>query len=431
MQLDQLPLDVLLEHIVQWVDADDLLALSATCHLMHIVCNDDRLWQHRVLTDFWHAMPGLAAILRRQPPRHGWKQLYKILNSQRVYTWGENSGMQLNSCRGPMTCQVHYPCELEMLRSKGITQLVAGGWSFHALDRRGRVWMWGLMRPRSPFRAIWTSCVDSPVVPIPRRVKFPSHVRIHMLSSGRSHVVALDSAGRVWHWSNCRRPQPVPGCRASSVTATWRLSAILLKDGRLWMIPYPSIGDSDSSASPSTREKQPIEIHVINDNDDDKILYIAGMAAGVIVLTQKGRVFHVSHCSYRACEHERASAALAGRQLIALTSQHDQYAVVCDTVTVIGRMDGEEIRLLDIAAEDEDDAIQKIAFGDFHFGALTRKGRLLTWGVHWSSALGRGYEPTWPQIPQAVNSLDRMHILDAAFGGHHSGCLAIPREALL
>lgn len=28
---------------------------------------------------------------------------------------------------------------------KGIIQIVAGGWSFHALDYQGRVWMWGLV----------------------------------------------------------------------------------------------------------------------------------------------------------------------------------------------------------------------------------------------------------------------------------------------
>lgn len=29
------------------------------------------------------------------------------------------------------------------MRGKGIVDIHAGGWSFHALDRHGRVWMWG------------------------------------------------------------------------------------------------------------------------------------------------------------------------------------------------------------------------------------------------------------------------------------------------
>lgn len=39
--------------------------------------------------------------------------------------------------------QITIPRELRGLRSKGIVDIVAGGWSFHALDRRGQVWMWG------------------------------------------------------------------------------------------------------------------------------------------------------------------------------------------------------------------------------------------------------------------------------------------------
>lgn len=39
--------------------------------------------------------------------------------------------------------QITIPRELRGLRSKGIVDIVAGGWSFHALYRRGQVWMWG------------------------------------------------------------------------------------------------------------------------------------------------------------------------------------------------------------------------------------------------------------------------------------------------
>jgi alpha-tubulin suppressor-like RCC1 family protein len=38
---------------------------------------------------------------------------------------------------------VSTPVELTTLRGKNIVDIVAGGWSFHALDKHGRVWMWG------------------------------------------------------------------------------------------------------------------------------------------------------------------------------------------------------------------------------------------------------------------------------------------------
>ena len=42
--------------------------------------------------------------------------------------------------------QITTPRELRVLRGKGIVDIVAGGWSFHALDRHGYVWMWGWVK---------------------------------------------------------------------------------------------------------------------------------------------------------------------------------------------------------------------------------------------------------------------------------------------
>lgn len=37
------------------------------------------------------------------------------------------------------------PQEITFLRGKNIIDIAAGGWSFHALDRYGGVWMWGIV----------------------------------------------------------------------------------------------------------------------------------------------------------------------------------------------------------------------------------------------------------------------------------------------
>lgn len=41
--------------------------------------------------------------------------------------------------------KVVIPIKMTKLVGKGIAQVVTGGWSFHALDYRGRVWMWGMV----------------------------------------------------------------------------------------------------------------------------------------------------------------------------------------------------------------------------------------------------------------------------------------------
>lgn len=68
----------------------------------------------------------------------------------------------------------------------------------------------------------------------------------------------------------------------------------------------------------------------------------------------------------------------------------------------------------------------------FHYGALTTEGRLLTWGLYSSGALGRGYEDDEQRetAPELVEKLQDMFVFAIGFGGFHSGCAAIPRRLL-
>lgn len=67
----------------------------------------------------------------------------------------------------------------------------------------------------------------------------------------------------------------------------------------------------------------------------------------------------------------------------------------------------------------------------YHYGALTTEGRLLTWGLYSSGALGRGYEDDQNETaPEIVEKLQDMFVFAVGFGGYHSGCAAIPRKLL-
>lgn len=69
-----------------------------------------------------------------------------------------------------------------------------------------------------------------------------------------------------------------------------------------------------------------------------------------------------------------------------------------------------------------------LIFNSWHFGALTKQGKLLTWGRYSSGALGHGfdYNEVGQDCPQIVEALDSMFIISAGFGGNHSGCIAFP-----
>lgn len=89
MMLCNLPLDILLEQTLPCLDVSNLSTLSSTCRLFYILCNDDRVWKERVVSDF-------GLLLPLNTKQYTWKQLYIELDQgQRIYTWGENSDKRL------------------------------------------------------------------------------------------------------------------------------------------------------------------------------------------------------------------------------------------------------------------------------------------------------------------------------------------------
>ena len=86
--IDQLPIDILLDHVLPRLDVADLAQVSAACQLFYRLANDELIWQHRVTTDF--ALPMNTDRLKR-----GWKRLYIQFDRAQAYTWGENSDKRL------------------------------------------------------------------------------------------------------------------------------------------------------------------------------------------------------------------------------------------------------------------------------------------------------------------------------------------------
>lgn len=155
-------------------------------------------------------------------------------------------------------------------------------------------------------------------------VHLPSNIRIRALASGRSHAVALDESGRVWHWSNRWQPMLVKNLGFApivQITACVHHSIALSATGDLYIISYPIIN--------STIHVHQIPIPLLH--HDDRIIQIAGMDSAILVLTALGRLFRVSTLGNHVQELLDFSNILNGNHQLSVTAHHHHFAIVDHT----------------------------------------------------------------------------------------------------
>ncbi|KAI8367586.1 regulator of chromosome condensation 1/beta-lactamase-inhibitor protein II [Radiomyces spectabilis] len=459
MTLIKLPIDVLIENILSWLDAMALIQMSKTCRFFHQLANDEVLWKRLVLSEF--NLPPDASF--RQS---GWKSLYSRLNNPTVYTWGENFDGRLGHGVGRIGMRRFYnsrsvpePRELVSLRNKGIVDIVAGGWSFHALDRYGHVWMWGTMQEDVPVtRSLGARPVREPV-----QLVLPPETKIRAISCGRSHAIALDYRGEVWHWNNLWRPQQVllpSSSKAVQVTANWGYSSVLTEDGEIHVVPQPELIASFDETNailpelvldlPGVTLSTVIATSSLNTETaassvapDDSFVQLAGLEKYTLALTRLGRVFrlhtenrHMFTSSPLTDELVHFSASTPenntrrGRMQRFVSGAFTNFAVyTADGQVMLGSQNKPPNQQPEIPPG-LSHGICKVAFGDYHMGAVTNTGALLTWGAYSAGALGHGHdnEERQQDTPQQVEALKDMFVFAIGFGGWHSGVLAIPNH---
>lgn len=106
-----------------------------------------------------------------------------------------------------------------------------------------------------PSRSLGTHLVNEPT-----EVNLPADVHVRTLSCGRSHAVALDREGRVWHWTNHTVVQPVvfpSNPTIVQVTANWGYSTALSETGEIYLIPMPDYVRRVEDALQPTRVELP------------------------------------------------------------------------------------------------------------------------------------------------------------------------------
>ncbi|KZP01603.1 RCC1/BLIP-II protein [Calocera viscosa TUFC12733] len=263
--LSSLPVEVLIDNLLDFLPLADLAHLSATNRFFHALCNDDILWKRKLIEDF-----NYPRVLDARTS--GFKPLYKGMKQPKVYAWGsvDNGRLGLSSPELNRSVVRAYggvpqPVELELFSEKGIqiVQLSAGGWSFNALDSTGALWVWGQLNAETfafngdPFSHPGRRAV------VPHRITFPDNVKFRSVSSGRNHVSALDSRTNVWTFRSWGRPYRLVSPNLSGVeqiACGWNFTAALTSSGEVY-VWWPGSGEfahvSDDHDAVGGPQRQP------------------------------------------------------------------------------------------------------------------------------------------------------------------------------
>ena len=79
--LQELPVEVLLDNILPVLPIRDVLALGEVDRRFHDVVDDETFWKRRCDVDFNFSGARTART-------SGWKRIYKGLSNPKVYAWG-------------------------------------------------------------------------------------------------------------------------------------------------------------------------------------------------------------------------------------------------------------------------------------------------------------------------------------------------------
>ncbi|KAI8977033.1 regulator of chromosome condensation 1/beta-lactamase-inhibitor protein II [Mycotypha africana] len=457
--LDTLPSDILLYDIIlPFLDGESIIHLSLVSRFFYALTNDEFIWKKLCIEDFNISQDNAYRF-------EGWKKFYKALRYHvKVFTWGENFDGRLGLDEPPRMIsrrpnRVTVPQELVALRNKCIIDIASGGWSFHALDTAGSVWTWGTMQQDITVRqSIGTRRLRTPTLLQSDNNGVQPKVQFRSISSGRGHVIGLAAKDNsVWHWSNHVLLQKVELLSFDSqhdkivqVVANWNYSSVLTEKGDVYIVPKPDyVIPSEMDREPATTVvahpgvsiAQLFEHAHADRYDKDKIVQIAGLDGYTLALTRFGRVLklatgdvdrftavpsqHVIELEkYSSLENEHNDRHRIMQRFI--TGAFMNFAVYTKDKVLLGNTDAhsstEPIQMPELNHR----GVCKVSFGDYHYGALTNEGQVLTWGSFSSGALGLGNISHQHQsTPHIVEALKNQFAFAIGFGGWQSSVLAI------
>ncbi|CEP16394.1 hypothetical protein [Parasitella parasitica] len=466
--LEKLPREILLYDVLNLLDSTSLIKLSFVSKYLYNLANDEFIWKKLCAQEFNISQDNAFR-------NKGWKKFYQRLKYHaKVLTWGENFDDRLGlgdkasfnlttqteflpanpRLRTPRFTQrypnqVTVPQEVLALANKHIIDIISGGWSFYALDISGSVYMWGTMQQDiSPRSSVGTRRLRLPTL-LQENNQNQQKVQFHSISSGRGHAIGLARDGSVWHWSNhvmLQRVELNTDDSVVQVAANWNYSSVLTSTGNLYIVPKPDL------IIPSQIENEPQPTQVVTNGistmqllneEEDVIVQIAGLDGWTLALTQSGRVLKIATLDQDRLSNQPTQCVVELKHFSSTENEHNNrrgvmrrfltgafknFAVYTKDKVMLGNIDAtsdtEPTQLPELNNQD----VCKVSFGDYHTGAVTSQGKLLTWGNYSSGALGHGKnsQENHP-VPKYVEALNDKFVFAIGFGGWQSSVLAITR----
>ncbi|KAL6307246.1 RCC1/BLIP-II [Sparassis latifolia] len=515
MPVTDLPVELFLDNILPLLALSDLFRLSCTSRLFYLLASDETLWHRKLQDDFNFTGSETAR-------NTGWKFLYKRLANPKVYVWGEKSHGRLGMIKFPQTHVlegVPYPVHLKIPGAR-IISLVAGGMSFHALDSRGNIYVWGTLDGTN--FALRSEGYSSPGKRAEQPMRLQLPVPFRNISCGRLHCTAIDASSQVWIFTSWGRPFRIasplldkssPETTPLQIESGWSFSSVLTQsgdvlvywpfDGRTQQVIATTNEELDQSPSPATRarvsatEPDVIPCHwwVMQDVEptrlpaiptgslpqllgtglsqdllgkETKLIKIAALDNTVIGLTNKGHVLKYSmlhgedspqhdaweylphfcelgkiraHPVFSPREPEDAQSRLEPLEIMLITHISAQfqtfvaYSTGSQSVVLLGKINDAPTPhaatpfIPTILPALQYRSVISVVLGDYHYGALTSTGKLLTWGAFSKGALGLG-DPTKiePGQPGGFENEQRLRAALNSQWAHTPPIVQVPTE---
>lgn len=257
-KLQDIPIEVFLDHLLPSIDLPDLLSLAQTSKFFALLCADDTFWKLKLKDDY--------NFSNTDARNKGFKSLYRGIKNPQLYVWGEKSrgrlGIDDSAHVALQRGGIPYPIQLR-IKDTRVVNIAAGGWSTHVIDDSGHLHVWGTLDADSfSFGSDPDYSDASEEASTPTRLELPEPIQ--GISAGRKHLLALDVKHQVWLFTAWGTPvrlvYPLIEGDASSATshvvqveAGWDFIAVLTASGSVYT-EWPWGGVLKNKLEEHTRE---------------------------------------------------------------------------------------------------------------------------------------------------------------------------------
>ncbi|KAI0078721.1 RCC1/BLIP-II [Panus rudis PR-1116 ss-1] len=238
-----IPVEVWLDNILPNTPVADILRLGCTNRFFYLLTSDETFWHRKLEADYNFSGADTARTT-------GFKLLYKRLRNPKLFVWGDASQSRLGISNLPARAYrdgVPTPTQLSIPGVR-VVSIVAGGMSFHAIDDRGSLYVWGALDGQQ-FALRGDGYSESgKIAERPTRLLIWEPIRT--ISCGRLHAAALDVSNLVWNFNSWGRPfrlisdflnRTSPETTPIQVECGWSFTSVLTASGDV-LVWWPTHG---------------------------------------------------------------------------------------------------------------------------------------------------------------------------------------------